>query len=780
MLHEVVVVPVGGVAGVAAAAEAVVVAVATIPTLGVLRLTGIKTAVTGITITPTEAVVVVIVVVVDTAEVDTAEVDTAEVVTRIPVEGDLMVVTEGRKVFDSQRLALSNPNPGYPTLPWKFPVPVSNTPVGGRLSLFWTNWQLIGAEQWVLKVLREGYRLQFRTHPSLSESPIAFSENLNPLVREAKDRAIEEFLLKGAIEPVLDPSTPGFYSSVFLVPKGPDKWRFIINLRPLNQFLVRYKFRMLTIKELALTLEKGHWTTSLDLSDAFLHIPIHPASRKFLRFVHKGRVLQFKALPFGLSDSPYVFTRVIKVVVQVAQSQGLQLQAYIDDWLNRGSHCALVGSNHLWLETLCLKLGLLVNKEKSEPIPTQTPVFVGIYWDLTQGKMFPTKERFLNIQSRCLHLLNSKNPQHAQYWLSLLGLMTSTEKLVPWGRLWMRPLQFTMKKVFNQYRDNSFKVRVPLDSEAVSSLKWWSNPENVLPGKFLGESHASRQMFTDASDWGWGALIDHHEAKGPWESAHYEEPINIRELRAVWLGLQSFLPLVSNQVVQVYSDNCTTVAYLRNQGGTISWNMFCLTRQILLWCKTKGIQIKCRYIPGKLNLRADDLSRDGLGQAESNEILSTEWQLNPVILLQLWRQAYRPLVDLFATNKNKCLPLYFSPVRDPEALGIDALYHSWEGLDAYAFPPWNMLPVVIKKLEKSLCRMLLIAPMWTRMSWYPTLCMLSTSQPIRLPPRSNLLVQGRDQSAVYPDVEALALHAWCLCGPLTSDRSSRVPSLIDC
>jgi hypothetical protein len=93
---------------------------------------------------------------------------------------------------------------------------------------------------------------------------------------------------------------------------------------------------MLTTKELALTLQKGQWTTSIDLSDAYLHIPIHKDSRKYLRFVHRGVVFQSKALPFGLSDSPYVLTQVIKVVLQTAQSQGVQLLGYLDDWLNRG------------------------------------------------------------------------------------------------------------------------------------------------------------------------------------------------------------------------------------------------------------------------------------------------------------------------------------------------------------------------------------------------------------------------------------------------------------
>ena len=154
-------------------------------------------------------------------------------------------------------------------------------------------------------------------------------------VASAKDTAIQDFLEKRAIEELPSlPGDPGFYSHIFLVPKKDGQWRPIINLRPLNQFLPRIRFRMLTVKELCLTLQPGQWATSIDLKDAYLHVPIHPLSRRFLRFVHRGRVFQFRALPFGLADVPYVFTRVISAVISAAQSWDIQVSPYLDDWLN--------------------------------------------------------------------------------------------------------------------------------------------------------------------------------------------------------------------------------------------------------------------------------------------------------------------------------------------------------------------------------------------------------------------------------------------------------------
>ena len=47
--------------------------------------------------------------------------------------------------------------------------------VGGCLALHWRQWQAVGAEPWVVSVLRHGYRIPFQDRlPSLSRSPVNF------------------------------------------------------------------------------------------------------------------------------------------------------------------------------------------------------------------------------------------------------------------------------------------------------------------------------------------------------------------------------------------------------------------------------------------------------------------------------------------------------------------------------------------------------------------------------------------------------------------------------
>ena len=54
----------------------------------------------------------------------------------------------------------------------------------------------------------------------------------------------QTLLDKGAIEIPEDPSSLGFYSRLFLVPKPNQHWRVVINLSLLNEYIKILKFRM--------------------------------------------------------------------------------------------------------------------------------------------------------------------------------------------------------------------------------------------------------------------------------------------------------------------------------------------------------------------------------------------------------------------------------------------------------------------------------------------------------------------------------------------------------
>ena len=172
------------------------------------------------------------------------------------------------------------------------------SPVGARLARYWQAWRDLGASDWVVSVLRWGYALEFAQEPPLSTVPTVDSKRKNPAKNNIIWQEISTMLNKRALEEVEDPNSPGFYSVLFVVPKKGGKLRPIIDLSILNTFLVRKTFKMETVKSICSLLHKGAWAFSIDLTDAYFHIPIHQASRKYLWLSFGGRVFQYRALPF--------------------------------------------------------------------------------------------------------------------------------------------------------------------------------------------------------------------------------------------------------------------------------------------------------------------------------------------------------------------------------------------------------------------------------------------------------------------------------------------------
>ena len=187
---------------------------------------------------------------------------------------------------------------------------------------------------------------------------------------QAFPHGIQSLLSKNVIERVENVKSLGFYNRLFSSPHASPRWRPIINLSRLNTFLHVERFKMKTPESIRTSLIPGEWVSSIGLSDAYLHIPFHPHSSKYLRFCHRSQVFQFSPLPFGLSTVPQVFTMVVKEVKLTALSRGLRLHQYLDNWLLRSQSREEALLNTQAVVDLTQPLGWIINQEKSELNPT--------------------------------------------------------------------------------------------------------------------------------------------------------------------------------------------------------------------------------------------------------------------------------------------------------------------------------------------------------------------------------------------------------------------------
>ena len=75
------------------------------------------------------------------------------------------------------------------------------------------------------------------------------------------------------------------------------------------------------------------------------------------------------------------------------------------------------------------------------------------------------------------------------------------------------------------------------------------------------------RLYSDASRSGWGAHLLDQSASGLWPDQETSLHINILEMKALFLALQTFRDVVTNQRVTAMCDNSTVVAYVCKQGG---------------------------------------------------------------------------------------------------------------------------------------------------------------------------------------------------------------------
>lgn len=152
-----------------------------------------------------------------------------------------------------------------------------------------------------------------------------------------------------------------------------------------------YRFFSLSLPR-NLRLSKGVWLTSLDLKNAYWHVPIHPRFRRFLAFQVGSDTFKFSRLPFGLSIAPRVLTKLTKVVAHRLVEWGVTSFMYLDDWLVFAQSKEQATISVRTKMGVLKEIGMLINLPKSKLIPTQEIDCLGIRWSTTDACMSLTPD----------------------------------------------------------------------------------------------------------------------------------------------------------------------------------------------------------------------------------------------------------------------------------------------------------------------------------------------------------------------------------------------------
>ncbi|KAI2661198.1 ORF V: Enzymatic polyprotein [Labeo rohita] len=419
----------------------------------------------------------------------------------------------------------------------------------------------------------------------------------------------------------------------------------------------------------------------------------------FLRFAFEGRAYQCKVLPFGLSLSPHVFTKVAEGALNPLWRKGIRILNYLDDWLIMAhSRDLLCEHRDLVLQHLS-HLGLRVNREKSKLSPAQRISFLGMELDSVNMTACLTNERTQSVLN-CLKSFRHKAAVPLKIFQRLLGHMAAAAAVTPLGLLHMRPLQRWLHDRVLRWAWHRGTLRIGVSRSA---------------GVPLGQVSRHVVVHTDASTTGWGAVCNGQAASGSWTGPRLLWHINCLELLAVLLALRRFLPMLRHKHVLVRTDNTATVAYINRQGGLRSRRMSELARHLLLWSQKRLKSLRAIHIPGELNRSADQLSRKPTHPGK--------WRLHPQTVQLIWSRFGEAQIDLFASPESSHCQLYYFLSEAP----------LWPPGPKYAFPPVSLLAQTLCKIMEDGEQVLLVAPYWPTWTWFVDLTLLATAPSLENP-----------------------------------------------
>ena len=290
------------------------------------------------------------------------------------------------------------------------------------------------------------------------------------------------------------------------------------------------------------------WGASLDLQDAYLHIPIRKNLHKFMAFSH-GHQLYFKVLPFGLNVAPMIFTKILKHPLSRLHQEGIPVLAYLDDWISWAPNKIILQINLRKILTTLRGLGFLINLKKSHLTPTSDITWLGVRWFLQDGlwDVPPSfKDKIVLEANQLLHarVVSRKN------WESFTGKLAFLSQIHKHLRPSISLLSHPQYLAPAKFSDK----KVPLSESLSEGLKRWTTlsflPE---PTPFL-QPQLKIALWTDASLSGWEAHTDKgHYCQGLWSKQEESLYINTLEVLAVIKALE-FLDLF-NIHISLHIDN---------------------------------------------------------------------------------------------------------------------------------------------------------------------------------------------------------------------------------
>lgn len=463
----------------------------------------------------------------------------------------------------------------------------------------------------------------------MDNEPIAYRPyRLSYKEREWVKKQIDELKEHGLIRD----STSPYATPILLVKKKDGSTRMCCDFRRLNAKTIKDHYPLPRIDDLIDRLRNVRWISTLDLTWGYWQLPVHPDSVEKTAFVTPDGQYEWLRLPFGLSNGPPVYQRLMDSLLQPLVDSSIF--AYLDDVMV-GATTAEENLKKLEVVFKTLRdAGLTLRFEKCAFLKTKVH-YLG--HEIENGEIRPGQEKMPAVEK----FPTPRNVHEVRRFLGLTGYFRKFIK--DYSRI-AAPISDLTKK------DVPFKW-TEAQEDAANKLKKKLLEQPVLA---IYDTEAETELHTDASCEGIGAILMQRQKSGKMKPVLYfsqrttpeERKYHSYELEtlAIVRSLQRMRPYLYGRQFKIITD----CAALR----------FTLTKKDInpriarWWLLIQEFDFEVQYRPGTRMRHVDSLSRAAV-QQPTEEDLRTIADLLPINA----KRAELPMSSWIAiaqTNDERC------------------------------------------------------------------------------------------------------------------------------
>lgn len=409
-------------------------------------------------------------------------------------------------------------------------------------------------------------------------------------------------LIQGMLDAnIIVPSCSPWASPIVLVRKKDGTLRFCVDYRKLNAVTHKDAYPLPRIEESLASLGNAKYFSTLDLASGYWQVGVSPPDREKTAFTTPMGLFEFTRMPFGLSNAPATFQRLMHVCLGEENLQSVLV--YLDDVI---IYSPDFDTHLVHLDAVLGKLSKHGLKLKPKKCCLLKPEVQYLGHRVSAKGVAPDPDKIKCIQEWPI-------PTTVKQLQSFLGLAGYYRRFVKDFARIAQPLN----QILVGASQNSKRKDVPLSTKwnstcdtAFSSLKMALTSAPVLA---FADFNLPFILYTDASNQGLGAVLaqvqDGKEKVIAFASRSLSpsekndknySSFKLEFLALTWAVTKKFAEYLYCVPFTVYTDNNPLVHLSSAKLGSLEQR----------WAaRLASFQFEIKYRPGRINQSADALSR---------------------------------------------------------------------------------------------------------------------------------------------------------------------------